>query len=70
MKIAKAAILVVSTLCLVDPAQSKGQLLDGTSVGSDNKAHPDENAVNVDNIANLKTSEENYNMLLKRTGGV
>ena len=55
MKLAKAALLLFSTVCLVDPIQSKGQLLDGTSVGSGNKAHPDEEAAKIDNIANLKT---------------
>ena len=54
MKLAKAALLLFSTICLVDPIQSKGQLLDGTSVGT-NKAHPDEEAAKIDNIANLKT---------------
>ena len=70
MKIAKATLLLLSTICLVDPTQSKGQLLDGTSVGTGNKAHPDENAVNIDNIQNLKNTEEEYKLLLKKTGGI
>ena len=67
MKLAKTAILI-SSLNLIGHSNGKGQLLDGTKVGDGNVEHFDEHQP--DNLANIGTQVEAYNMLLKRTGGV
>ena len=71
MKIAAITVFLLSAICLFDPAISKGQLLDGTAVGRGNSVeHFEEGNNRVDNLNNIQNSAANYNLLLKRTGGV
>ena len=62
-------VFLISALSIVDPSNGRGQLLDGTKVGGDNVEHFD--AVHqIDNLDNINHQVEDYNLMLKKTGGV
>ena len=70
MKLAKKAFLA-STLSLIDYASAKGQLLDGTKVGAPPSTEQTyDSSHDPDNLASIAKAAGDYNLLLKRTGGV
>lgn len=65
-------VFLISALKFIDPSSARGQLLDGTKIGEhgpDSTEHFD--AVHAtDNLDNINRQVEDYNMIIKKTGGV
>ena len=68
MKAAKTVFLI-SALSLLDPANSKGQLLNGQQVGNEEERSAEkfeERGSNKDNLADIDKQISDYNLLQKK----